>query len=55
MMVLTMLRSYALLITTMLYGAVLGIDLGELPHPRPPRLLDQMRFATEQVPFHSTI
>jgi hypothetical protein len=26
----------------LLYGAVLGIDLGELPRPQPPRLLDQM-------------
>ena len=26
-----------------LYREVLGIDLGELPHPRPPRLLDQVR------------
>ncbi len=26
----------------LLYGTVLGIDLGELPRPRPPRLLDQM-------------
>ena len=26
----------------LLYGAVLEIDLGELPRPRPPRLLDQM-------------
>jgi integron integrase len=26
----------------LLYGPVLGIDLGELPRPRPPRLLDQM-------------
>ena len=28
---------------TLLYGGVLGIDLGELPQPRPPRLLDQLR------------
>jgi len=28
---------------TFLYGGVLGIDLGELPQPRPPRLLDQLR------------
>ena len=27
---------------TMLYRHVLGIDVGELPQPRPPRLLDQM-------------
>jgi hypothetical protein len=27
----------------LLFGTVLGIDLGELPRPRPPRLLDQMR------------
>lgn len=26
----------------LLYGTILGIDLGELPRPRPPRLLDQM-------------
>lgn len=26
----------------LLYGTILGIDLGELPQPRPPRLLDQM-------------
>jgi len=26
----------------LLYGTVLGIDLGDLPRPRPPRLLDQM-------------
>ncbi|MCS6850153.1 MAG: site-specific integrase [Gemmataceae bacterium] len=26
----------------LLYGTVLGVDLGELPRPRPPRLLDQM-------------
>ncbi len=26
----------------LLYGTVLGIDLGELPRPQPPRLLDQM-------------
>jgi integron integrase len=26
----------------LLYGPVLGIDLGELPRPQPPRLLDQM-------------
>jgi hypothetical protein len=26
----------------LLYGTVLGIDLGELPRPRPLRLLDQM-------------
>ncbi len=28
---------------TLLYSGVLGIDLGELPQPRPPRLLDQLR------------
>jgi hypothetical protein len=28
---------------TLLYGSVLGIQLGELPQPRPPRLLDQLR------------
>ena len=28
---------------TLLYGVVLGIDLGELPQPRPPRVLDQLR------------
>jgi integron integrase len=28
---------------SLLYSAVLGIDLGELPHPRPPKLLDQLR------------
>ncbi len=28
---------------TLLYGGVLGNDLGELPQPRPPRLLDQLR------------
>ncbi len=28
---------------TLLCGSVLGIDLGELPQPRPPRLLDQLR------------
>jgi integron integrase len=28
---------------TLLYGGVLGIDLGELPQPRPPRVLDQLR------------
>jgi hypothetical protein len=28
---------------TLLYGCVLGINLGELPQPRPPRLLDQLR------------
>jgi integron integrase len=28
---------------SLLYCAVLGIDLGELPQPRPPRLLDQLR------------
>ena len=28
---------------SLLYGGVLGIDLGELPQPRPPRLLDQLR------------
>src|SRR6266852_7783263 len=27
---------------TLLHGGVLGIDLGELPQPRPPRLLDQL-------------
>jgi integron integrase len=27
----------------LLYGSVLGIELGELPQPRPPRLLDQLR------------
>ncbi len=27
----------------LLYGGVLGIGLGELPQPRPPRLLDQLR------------
>src|SRR2546421_4111217 len=27
----------------LLYRTVLGIDLAELPRPRPPRLLDQMR------------
>jgi hypothetical protein len=27
----------------LLYGPVLGMDLGELPRPQPPRLLDQMR------------
>lgn len=27
---------------TLLYRTVLGIDLGELPQPRPPRLLDQV-------------
>jgi hypothetical protein len=27
----------------LLYGDVLGMDLGELPQPRPPRLLDQLR------------
>ena len=27
----------------LLYGGVLNQDLGELPHPRPPRLLDQLR------------
>lgn len=27
----------------LLYGGVLGKDLGELPQPRPPRLLDQLR------------
>ena len=27
----------------LLYGGVLGIHLGELPQPRPPRLLDQLR------------
>jgi hypothetical protein len=26
----------------LLYGTVLGIDLGKLPRPRPPRLLDQV-------------
>src|SRR5262249_21165364 len=26
----------------LLYGPVLGMDLGELPRPQPPRLLDQM-------------
>jgi integron integrase len=26
----------------LLYGTVLGMDLGELPRPRPPRLLDQL-------------
>ncbi len=28
---------------TLLYATVLGRDLGELPQPRPPRLLDQLR------------
>jgi len=28
---------------TLLYGGVLGNDLGELPQPRPPRVLDQLR------------
>ena len=28
---------------TLLYGGVLGMNLGELPQPRPPRLLDQLR------------
>lgn len=28
---------------TLLYGGVLGVDLGELPQPRPPRVLDQLR------------
>ena len=28
---------------TLLYAAVLGNDLGELPHPRPTKLLDQLR------------
>ena len=28
---------------TLLYGSILGIDLGELPQPRPPLLLDQLR------------
>lgn len=27
----------------LLYGELLGIDLGELPWPRPPRVLDQLR------------
>lgn len=27
----------------LLYGGVLGSDLGELPQPRPPRVLDQLR------------
>ena len=27
----------------LLYDSVLGINLGELPQPRPPRLLDQLR------------
>ena len=27
----------------LLYGGVLGKELGELPHPRPPRPLDQLR------------
>ncbi len=27
----------------LLYGSLLGIDLGELPWPRPPRVLDQLR------------
>lgn len=28
----------------LLYSDLLGIDLGELPWPRPPRVLDQLRF-----------
>jgi len=28
---------------TLLYSGVLGINLGELPQPRPPRVLDQLR------------
>ena len=28
---------------SLLYGGVLGRDLGELPQPRPPRVLDQLR------------
>jgi hypothetical protein len=28
---------------TLLYAGVLGKDLGELPQPRPPRVLDQLR------------
>jgi integrase len=28
---------------TLLYDGILGINLGELPQPRPPRLLDQLR------------
>jgi integrase-like protein len=28
---------------TLLYSSVLGRDLGELPQPRPPRVLDQLR------------
>jgi len=27
----------------LLYGGLLGINLGELPQPRPPRMLDQLR------------
>src|SRR6266446_3299187 len=27
----------------LLYSGVLGFDLGELPQPRPPRVLDQLR------------
>ncbi len=30
---------------TFLYGKVLGLDLGEVPLPQPPRLLDRMRLA----------
>ena len=33
----------ARLALALLYGGVLGIELGELPQPRPPLLLDQLR------------
>ncbi len=36
----------------LLYGTVLGIDLGELPRPQPPRLLDQMS-QVMRVPHYS--
>jgi integron integrase len=46
---------------TLLYSGLLGIDLGELPWPRPPRVLDQLRMmlrvrhysrATEECYLH---
>src|SRR5262249_36116515 len=44
-----------------LYEGVLGVQLGELPHPRPPRILDRLRLVlrvrhysrrTEECYFH---
>ena len=36
----------------LLYEGVLGIPLGELPQPRPPRLLDQLRLVLRTQDHH---